>query len=312
MADPDLLGSVDARARSVYGMRLTGLDGLGFEVDDELAPPTDGGGPGLIPVTVTRSAGAAPRERVMDQQGGVRSLPDGRTLQLDRASGRATFYGPPLSPDMIAHPYLGPIAAGFNRWAGREVFHAGAFVAAGRAFMVLGPRTAGKSTLMAAIAATGAPILADDLVVTDGEVVFAGPRSVDLREPIPGDALAAPLPELRPARDGTRWRVPLPAIASRYPLGGWFCLRWSDRSAADPVPMTSLLGRLAVYRSMGQLESDPTVIMDLISRPAWDLRRPRCWADLPATVDLLLGTATAAVPGTHAVTGALVAAAASR
>ena len=141
MADPDLLGSVDARARSVYGMRLTGLDGLGFEVDDELAPPTDGGGLELITATVTRSAGAAPRERVMDQQGGVRSLPDGRTLQLDRASGRATFYGPPLSPDMIAHPYLGPIAAGFNRWAGREVFHDGAFVAAGRAFMVLGPRT---------------------------------------------------------------------------------------------------------------------------------------------------------------------------
>ena len=193
----------------------------------------------------------------MDQRGGVRSC---RTVALCSSNAhpdepRFTVHRCPRT--CIAHPYLGPVAVGFNRWAGREVFHAGAFVAAGRAFMVLGPRTAGKSTLMAAIAATGAPILADDLVVTDGEVVFAGPRSVDLREPIPGDALAAPLPELRSARDGTRWRVPLPAIASRYPLGGWFCLRWSDRTAADPVPMPSLLGRLAAYRSHGSTRLGP-------------------------------------------------------
>src|SRR6478735_2842357 len=215
MADRDSSPGADALGRLVYGMRVVGLDELGLQDVDELAPPTDGGGPGLISATINRSAGAAPAEHPMDPRGGVLVLADGRTLRLERAAGRATFYGPPLSPDMIAHPYLGPIAVGFNRWAGREVFHAGAFVAAGRAFMVLGPRTAGKSTLMAAIAATGAPVLADDLAVTDGEVVFAGPRSIDLREPIPSNMLVAPLPELRLARDCTRWRVPLPVIASR-------------------------------------------------------------------------------------------------
>lgn len=279
----------------MYGMRVLGLDRLGFEDIDELAPPTDGGGPGLIPVVVLRSADPASAEHVMDMRGSVRSLPDGRCLKLDRAAGRATFYGSPLPRDLFAHPYLGPVAVGFNRWAGREVFHAGAFVTAGRAFMVLGPRTAGKSTLMAAIAASGAPVLADDLAVTDGEFVYAGPRSVDLREPIPVDAVSAGLPELRAARDGTRWRVPLPSIASRYPVGGWFFLRWSDSLAADPVPMPTLLGRLAAYRSLGQLASDSTNLLALASHPAWDLHRPRSWADLLETVDLVLQRAIDAV-----------------
>jgi len=65
--------------------------------------------------------------------------------------------------------------------------------------------------------------------------------------------------------------------------------------AADPVPMPTLLGRLAAYRSLGQLASDPTNLLALASHPAWDLHRPRSWADLLETVDLVLQRAIDAV-----------------
>src|SRR6478609_3489284 len=71
MADRDSRPGVDAFGRSVYGMRVFGLDELGLQDLDELAPATDGGGPGLIPATITRSAAAAPAEHAMDTRGGV-------------------------------------------------------------------------------------------------------------------------------------------------------------------------------------------------------------------------------------------------
>jgi len=277
----------------VYGLELRGLDDVA-----ELAGVSDGDGRDLIPVRVTRSAGHPPDPYQLDGERSVRQLPDGRCLQLERAAGRATFFGPPLSPDLLAHPYLGPVAVAFNRWAGREVFHAGAFVAAGRAWILAGPRTAGKSTLTAALAAAGVPILADDLVVTDGTRVYAGPRSVDLRQPWTPGATVGAVPPVRPSRLGTRWRMALPATSPWWPIGGWFFLHWADRPALEPVGPSQLLGRLAASRYLRQLPSDPTRILSLASRPAWDLRRPRDWAALPDAVDGLLRAAQRALDPT--------------
>jgi len=285
----DRVGPDDAagvRGRSVYGLDVRGLDHVA-----ELAGPSDGDGGELIPVRVTRSTGVPPDAYEIDGERSVRSLPEGRCLRLERAAGRATFFGPPLSPDLLAHPYLGPVAVAFNRWAGRDVFHAAAFVAAGRAWILAGPRTAGKSTLTAALAAAGVPILADDLVVTDGTRVYAGPRSVDLRRPWPAGAVTGSVPAVRPSRLGTRWRMALPATSPWWPLGGWFFLHWADRPALEAVGLSQLLGLLAARRNLRQLPSDPTRILSLASRPAWDLRRRRDWAALPDTVDGLLQAA---------------------
>ena len=116
----------------------------------------------------------------------------------------------PQTPDELVHPYLGAAASVFSRWAGREVFHAGAFICGGLAWAVVGGREAGKSSLLAALAARQLPVLADDLVITDGQDAFCGPRTIDLRRPIPGSS-----EPVTPARGASRWRVSLPPLCRR-------------------------------------------------------------------------------------------------
>lgn len=277
------MGEDSTGGRSVYGLRVFGLNRVVELPSLAAADEAD-----LLPVRVSQSQGRPPALTGLSRRGGVRLLADGRVLALRRIDGTATYYGPPLASDELAHPYLGAAAVTFSRWAQREVFHAGAFAVDGRAWIVIGGRTAGKSTLMAAIAAAGLPVIADDLAVLAGTTVYAGPRSIDLREPVPPGALADPVPRMRPSRSGTRSRVFLPPITARWPLGGWFFLHWDTDESSLSVPMSVLLGRLAAVRSVPDLPSDPATILTLSSYPAWDLRRPRDWRSLPSTVDMLL------------------------
>lgn len=270
-----------------YGLTFAGLPAV-----DELDPHVD---PADLVVDVrVGPADEEPTEEPLGATGGTRRLADGRLLSLDRGRSTAAFFGPPLTPDLLAHPYLGPVATAFSRWQGREAFHAGAFVLGGRAWAVSGPRTAGKSTLLAALAARGTPVLSDDIVVTDGTVVFAGPRCVDLRE-------APPFPDLdlSPARRGERLRLRLPAAPDRLPLGGWLFLSWADEPALEPVPSRTALGVLTARRSAGHLTSDPQVLLALATLPAWRFLRPRRFDAVEETLDLLdrtLGPAAAAAP----------------
>ena len=151
-------------SHEIYGLHLTGV-----------------GGPGLMPVpdsdqprVTIRQARQAPEPAFVGNDRAVLDLPSGRQLVVHRDAGTAIFTGPPLSDDELVHPYLGAAASIFSRWAGREVFHAGAFVCGGLAWAVLGNREAGKSSLLATLADRRWPVLADDLVVTDGHQVFCG------------------------------------------------------------------------------------------------------------------------------------------
>ncbi|MEV7988122.1 hypothetical protein [Micromonospora sp. NPDC085948] len=276
--------------RGVYGLLVHGLDGL-----SEL-PPAEGAALDWPTVRVGQVHEPPPPPVPLDDRRGTRILADGRTLAVDRVRGTATFYGPPLAPDVLAHPYLAPVATTVNRWAGRETFHSGAFVLGGRSWAVLGPRTAGKSSLLAALAAGGVPILTDDILVVDGGDAFAGPRCVDLRQPVPGVGLPT-----RPVRAGTLLRVGLPPIAPRVPLGGWLFLRWGATVTLTRLPGATLLARLAGRRSFGQLPSDPAALLALAALPAWELTRPRDWAALADTHRLLADavTATSAVGATR-------------
>lgn len=172
-----------------------------------------------------------------------------------------------------------------SRWAGREAFHAGAAVVNGRAWCVLGPRTAGKSTLMAALAARGRPVVSDEIVMTDGTVAFTGPRCIDLRQPArdfgPRRAGATPCP-------GRHALARRPAAGpGRCPLGGWLFLDWGPSLALRPVGAVELLARLAQRRSWQTLASDPAMLLALASLPAYDLVRPQDWAVLGATCGLI-------------------------
>ncbi|MEU7586563.1 hypothetical protein AB0A95_09715 [Micromonospora sp. NPDC049230] len=265
--------------RGVYGLRVHGLD------ESSELPPAEGGALGWPAVRVDQLDVPPPPPVPLDDRRSTRILADGRTLSVDRLRGTATFYGPPLAPDVLAHPYLAPVATTVNRWAGRETFHSGAFVLAGRAWAVLGPRTAGKSSLLAALAARDVSVLTDDILVVDGVDAFAGPRCVDLRHPVPGVALPA-----RGVRAGDRLRVGLPPIAPHVPLGGWLFPRWGDAVTLTRLPAAALLARLASRRSFGQLPSDPGALLSLAALPAWELTRPRDWAALDDTYRLVVDT----------------------
>ncbi|WP_433228174.1 hypothetical protein ACQP2H_18200 [Micromonospora sp. CA-248260] len=275
-------GAMGTTGRSVYGLCVHGLD----EVEE--LPPSDAH-PDRPAVRVGQTTAVPPPPVPIDLDGGVRVLADGRTLAVDRRRGTATFHGPPLAPDVLAHPYLAPVATVFNRWAGRETFHSGAFVHAGRAWAVVGPRTAGKSSLLAALAARDVPVVADDILVVDQTEVYAGPRCIDLREPVPGPVLST-----RTVRSGERLRVALPPIADRTPLGGWLFLGWDRTPTTTPVPPAELLARLAGCRSWPRLPTDPTALLGIAALPAWDLSRPRDWAVLGPTLRLVERTLTAA------------------
>ncbi|PZF87078.1 hypothetical protein C1I93_26760 [Micromonospora endophytica] len=277
--------------RVAYGLRIRGLEGV-----PELCPAGDDDD--RLPCVLIRQVPAGPVPAVVpvDGERGVRSLSDGRTLALCRRSATATFYGDPLAPDVLAHPYLSPVATVFNRWAGREVFHSGAFVQDGRAFALLGTRTAGKSSLLAALAAGGVPIVADDIMVVDGDKVYPGPRCIDLREPVPSVRRPG-----QAVRARTRTRVGVAPVPPRLPLGGWIFLRWGPDLTIRPVSAARLLTRLAAVRFWPQLRTDPATMLTIAARPAWDLTRPRDWSLLLDTQHLIRraltdAAAAAAVP----------------
>jgi hypothetical protein len=259
----------------VYGLHLTGVTGAGL-------PPATGEARTHVDISYAERDPEPARVGIDEA---VLDLPESRQLLLHRDRGTATFTGPPLSQDELVHPYLGAAASVFSRWAGREVYHAGAFVCGGRAWAVVGAREAGKSSLLAALAARRLPVLSDDLLVTDGDHAFCGPRTIDLRRPLPG--AVAPLTRVRGA---SRWRLSLPPVPGAVPLGGWIYLSWRMEVAMSAVPASDLLARLAARRSWSGLPSDPQTLLALAGRPGWDLGRPANWARMDQAVDLMLQT----------------------
>lgn len=201
------------------------------------------------------------------------------------AEGTATWRSTdPIPADSMLHPGLALIAATFSRWRQEESFHAGAFVNDGRAWALCGDRGTGKSSLLAAVAHRGLPVLADDLVVLRGPKVMAGPRAIDLRGPSPHTQDR----ELVPARYGDRVRLRLPACPPEAPLAGWILLSWGDALSMRPVPPSERLQRLAQQRYWLLPTNAPTAFMDAAVLPMFELTRPHGWDVIDATLDALL------------------------
>jgi hypothetical protein len=216
-------------------------------------------------------------------------LQTGGEIHIDRVRGRATYVVPRrLRAAELVHPLLAPVAAVMAYWLGRECFHAGGFVAGGRAWGVVGERGLGKSTTIAELALAGVPIVGDDLLVVGDRNVFAGPRAVDLR----GDA-AARLgvgESLGVVGARERWRLQLPATKPEVPLGGWIFLAWGDRVETASVPGSERLVRLHAGRGIKLPPRDPGWLLELASLPAWELRRPRSWRSAGDALERLLDT----------------------
>jgi hypothetical protein len=177
------------------------------------------------------------------------------------------------------------LAALYAQWLpGRMAFHAGAFVSEGRAWAVLGDRFDGKSTLMAALALAGLPVLGDDTLVVEGLRCLPGVRCVDLRPDAAahlrvGDGIAT-------VRGGARRRLPLGDPQRDAPLAGWIFLTWGEALAVRELAAAERVARIA--RAQGWHRrgvTEPVPLLEAAALPAFELTRPRDWAQLTETVE---------------------------
>jgi hypothetical protein len=214
-------------------------------------------------------------------------LAGGALADLDRAAARADLRVPAHTTDgAIVHPYLAPVALVWSRWLGREGFHGGGIVADGGVWAVLGEKTAGKSTTLAWLARAGVGIFSDDVLIVDGELALAGPRSLDLREEAAERLGTGELMGRVGARD--RWRVTLDAVPAELPLRGWVTLEWGDAVAVEPIRGAERLRALIPHRGVFLAPAKPAALVEFTNLPHLRLTRPRGWDSLPEAADRLL------------------------
>lgn len=193
-----------------------------------------------------------------------------------------------ITPEAFVHPILTLPLSFLAHWRGNATLHGGAFLHAGRAWVVTGEREAGKSTLLAQLAQRGVPIVADDLVVVDGHDVLAGPCCVDLRADT-----AARIPDARSigvVGGRMRFRLRTPPSPVRVPLGGMCLLEWGDGAPAlEPLPVEQRLRVLHWQHYAAEIGPPaPAQNLALLERPIWRFRRRRDWARADAALDHLL------------------------
>ena len=267
-----------AERRGAYGLRISGLDD-----DAALAElPRRGAWP-LVEVRRARLGSGPPpapgRSRVDPRRAEVALVGGGRARVVREAGTATMLTADGESADRLVHPFLSVVGALFAGWHGHDALHAGAFVAGGGAWALLGDRGSGKSTLLAGLALGGAPVLADDLlVVVDGQAL-AGPRCVDLR-PDASERIA-PEGNAQPVRDGERRRLSLAPVMPQAPLRGSILLGWGPRLRTRRLGPAERLEALAAQRCAG------AGLLELADLPAWELQRPRDWGSFEATAERL-------------------------
>jgi hypothetical protein len=267
-------------AIGAYGFRLEGVD--------DARPLLVEAGSEWPVLTIRREVGLADGEvEWMSDRAASLLLQNGGEIAVDRASSEAVFRLPePVGAAELVHPLLAPAAAVAGYWLGRESFHAGAFAAGGKAWGVVGEREAGKSTMVAALALEGMPVICDDMLVLDDVRARVAPRSVDLREESAERLGAGEALGVVGARE--RWRLRLDPAEDALPLGGWIFLAWGDETEIVPVSASTRLRRLHESRGVRVPPHDPSALLELSALPGWELRRRRSWDELADGVQRLL------------------------
>lgn len=230
-----------------------------------------------------------PAEFVDDRRARLLSKPSG-WVDIDRASNTSTLHLPATpTAHEIAQPRLGMSAVIAAYWRGNYSFHAGVFLAAGRAWGVLGDRGAGKSSLMATLALLGVPVLADDALVLDSSSwALAGPRCIDLRK---GTAAALGVGEsIGVVGTRERFRMRLAGVPCEAPLGGFIRLGWGQTTFAevDLGDRLEILVRSFALRLPERSEQDQIALISLLALPMMRFRRPRSLAQMEEGAQRLL------------------------
>ena len=255
-----------------YGFQLEGVPDAGRWLVD--APD---GWPSL---TIVRGTdGDRPETEEVTPDRARLWLASGGSAELDRAVSRALLNVPRGTSDgAIVHPYLAPVALVMARWLGREGMHGGGVVGRDGVWAVLGHKTGGKSTTLAALALSGLDVVSDDVLVIDGGTVLAGPRSVDLREEAAGRfGVGEPLGQVG---ERERWRLPLNPVPAEAPLAGWITLEWGHGVAIEHLRGSERLAALLPHRGVRLAPTSPGALLQLSTLPHVRLTRPREWDSL--------------------------------
>ena len=274
-------GSPPTGIFGAYGFRLTGIG-------RQLLLPVPSKWPSIHLTQQRVDSGPSASLKIGPEQAIVPLL-GGGTAIVDRDPPQAVFkVSHQLSEDELAHPYLGPIAALHAHWLGRQVLHGGALAIGQRAWGILGPRQAGKSSLLAEAVRRGITVMADDLLVVEGKRLFAGPRSLDLRQTAALHFKAGR--ELGIVGRRGRWRLELDPAPLHLPLAGWIFLEWGPLAGIERLPMVESLRRLLMTRTVKVEASDPAPWLDLAALPTFRYTGPRDWTALAPVFDALLET----------------------
>jgi hypothetical protein len=219
-------------------------------------------------------------------------LRTGGELHVD-ADARTILFRLPgvVDAGALAHPFLAPAAEVTAHLMGRESFHAGAVAAQGGAWAVVGERGAGKSSTLAALAAAGYGVVADDVLVLDGGSVLAGPRAIDLRRETAqhlgvGDPIGI-------AGGRERWRLHLAGVEPELPLRGWIFLAWGG-AGIRRLRGPETLERLAASRGVNLPPPIPAALLTLAALPAYEVSRAGGMESLDATAQAVLEIASGA------------------
>ena len=151
------------------------------------------------------------------------------------------------------------------------------------AWALIGPKMAGKSTLLAALSIAGTSVITDDVLVFARGMAMAGPRCIDLRPDAQHLGIGV---AVRPA--DPRHRLALPPIAAEHPLAGVIHLEWSDGdSAIEPLDHRDAIRRLLGLRADKGWPRNPARLLDLAALPSLHLRRPKSSSGLKASIELV-------------------------
>ena len=226
----------------------------------------------------------APATTAVDADRAVLPLAGGR-VEIDRATATTTFRTPAAPADAeVVHPHLASTAVTVAHWQGRIALHAGAVVAGGRVWAVLGERGAGKSTAMYSLVRAGYPLVTDDVLVLDGRRVLPGPRCIDLRRPTAEHYGVGE--DLGVVGRRQRWRVELPAgdgggeLEHDLELAGLVHLAWGGEVAVDDVPLDRRWPALLESLALKLPPADQRGLLRLLALPTLRFRRPQRFADL--------------------------------
>ena len=226
-------------------------------------------------------------ERIGPDDAVLNVRPRGQVL-IDRRTQTSTFLLPSAPrPVAWAHPHLASTAVVAAWWMGRRSFHAGAFVASGGAWGILGRRGDGKSTMLAWLAACGYEVVCDDMLVVDQSDALAGPRCIDLRQ---SAAIQFDMGTYI-GRGGTRqrWRRPLPPIAAAVPLRGWVLPAWRVKTGVARMSARARLPALLASQGLTALGTGGRDDwLDLLALPMLSFARPRGWPAMEAAMARLL------------------------